>query len=134
VITVREIQLTVATNFRVDIVEFISDARHRDVAHPRQIAMLLAREFTKHSLPRLGKYFGRDHSTVLHGIRVAKRRLSDDPELARKVESIRWVLRENYMKNRVLMLDFMDLAYPRFPQTPHPKTLAQHPARATVIA
>jgi chromosomal replication initiator protein len=94
----------VARNFRVDKAEFFSACRTRDVVYPRQIAMLLAREFTTHSLPRLGHWFGRDHSTVMHGIAAAKGRLAKDPLLAQKVESIRWVLRENYMRKQLFFL------------------------------
>jgi hypothetical protein len=98
VITVRDIQLTVARNFRCDPDEFISSCRARDVAHPRQIAMLLSRELTKHSLPRIGALFERDHTTVLHGISAAKRRIEADAELALKVDQIRRVLKANYLQ------------------------------------
>ena len=98
-ITVRDIQLTVARNFGVDPKEFFSSCRAHDVTGPRQIAMMLSREYTKHSLPRLGKWFDRDHTTVLHGVREAKKRVESDPELAAKVQSIRWVLIENYLQS-----------------------------------
>ena len=100
-ITVRDIQDTVARNFRVDPDEFRSECRAWDVSHPRQIAMLLSREFTKLSLPRIGHRFQRDHATILHGIKAAKKRIAEDPDLARKVESIRWVLRENHIADQL---------------------------------
>jgi hypothetical protein len=118
-ITVRDIQLTVARNFRCDPDEFISSCRARDVAHPRQIAMMLSRELTKHSLPRIGALFGRDHSTVLHGISAAKRRISEDEELARKVEQIRWVLKANYLQKDAIA-HCLNTAFeePKRPQKP----------------
>jgi chromosomal replication initiator protein len=109
-ITVHDVQLTVARNFSVSEGEFFSRCRFHDVAQPRQIAMLLAREFTKHSLPRIGTFFGRDHSTVLHGIDAAKKRIATDPELARKVDSIRWILRENYLREQVKIIDVLAAA------------------------
>ena len=110
-ITVRDIQLTVARNFRCDPDEFISDCRYRDVAHPRQIAMLLSREMTKHSLPRIGRFFNRDHTTIIHGIRAAEKRIAGDSALARKVDQIRWVLQANYIHKDVIA-ECLETAFP----------------------
>jgi chromosomal replication initiator protein len=94
-IRIADIQRAVIHNFRVPEQLFFSPCREKFVAHPRQVAMLLAREFTPHSLTVLGKSFGRDHTTVLHGIGAAQKRLADDADLARKVSSIRHVLKAN---------------------------------------
>lgn len=48
-------------------------SRHREPARARMLAMYLARELTPLSLPQIGRYFGRDHTTVLHAWReIAK--------------------------------------------------------------
>ena len=110
-ILISDIQSTVARNFRCDLEQFNSRCRSHAVARPRQIAMLLAREMTKHSLPRLAGFFKRDHTTIMHGIRAARHRIAEDEELARKVDQIRWILRTNYLHKRPVAL-CLDTAFP----------------------
>lgn len=70
-ITIENIQKTVAEYYKVKIAELLSKRRSRSVARPRQMAMALAKELTNHSLPEIGDAFGgRDHTTVLHACRV----------------------------------------------------------------
>lgn len=58
--------------------------RHREVAQARQIALLLGRRLTNHSLDALGGMIGgRDHSTVLYSIRQAEERVAGDKDLQR---------------------------------------------------
>ncbi|MEW5838887.1 MAG: chromosomal replication initiator protein DnaA [Pseudomonadota bacterium] len=78
-ITIENIQKTVAQFFKVKIDELLSSGRSRSIARPRQIAMSLAKELTNHSLPEIGKAFGgRDHTTVLHACRkIAELREED---------------------------------------------------------
>jgi hypothetical protein len=94
-IRVADIQATVARNFGIPAMLIREPTRVRRIARPRQIAMLLSREMTKLSLPAIAREFRRDHTTVLHGIGAAKRFINDDPELARKVDSIRRVIELN---------------------------------------
>ena len=69
-ITVETIQKVVADYFNMKVSDLLSKRRNRTVARPRQIAMCLAKEFTKNSLPDIGEKFGgRDHTTVLHAYR-----------------------------------------------------------------
>jgi chromosomal replication initiator protein len=72
-ISVENIQKTVAKYYKIRVADLLSNKRSRDVARPRQIAMALARELTNHSLPEIGELFGgRDHTTVLHACRKVK--------------------------------------------------------------
>jgi chromosomal replication initiator protein len=72
-ITIENIQKTVADYFKVRVADLLSERRSRSVARPRQIAMALAKELTSHSLPEIGDAFGgRDHTTVLHACRRIK--------------------------------------------------------------
>lgn len=72
-ITIENIQKTVADYYKVRVAELLSERRSRSVARPRQIAMALAKELTSHSLPEIGDAFGgRDHTTVLHACRRIK--------------------------------------------------------------
>lgn len=69
-VTIENIQKTVAEYYKIRASELLSTSRSRMVARPRQIAMTLAKELTNHSLPEIGNAFGgRDHTTVLYATR-----------------------------------------------------------------
>jgi chromosomal replication initiator protein len=69
-VTIENIQKTVAEYYKIKVAELSSKRRSRSVARPRQMAMALAKELTNHSLPEIGNAFGgRDHTTVLHACR-----------------------------------------------------------------
>ncbi len=78
-ISIENIQKTVAQYFKVKIEDILSTGRSRSIARPRQVAMSLAKELTNHSLPEIGKAFGgRDHTTVIHACRkIAELRKED---------------------------------------------------------
>ena len=70
-ISVDNIQRTVAEYYKIKMADMISKRRNRSVARPRQMAMCLSKELTNHSLPEIGSmYGGRDHTTVLHACRT----------------------------------------------------------------
>lgn len=72
-VTIENIQKTVAEYYKVKISDILSKRRNRSIARPRQIAMALSKELTSHSLPEIGDAFGgRDHTTVLHACRKVK--------------------------------------------------------------
>ncbi len=72
-VTLDNIQKTVAEYFKIKVADLLSKRRSRSVARPRQVAMALAKELTNHSLPEIGSAFGgRDHTTVLHACRTIK--------------------------------------------------------------
>lgn len=84
-VTVENIQKTVADYFKIRVADLLSQRRSRSIARPRQVAMALAKELTNHSLPEIGDAFGgRDHTTVLHAckrmkeLRESDRRVADD--------------------------------------------------------
>ena len=69
-VTIDNIQKTVAEYYKIKLADLLSKRRSRSVARPRQLAMALAKELTNHSLPEIGDAFGgRDHTTVLHACR-----------------------------------------------------------------
>ena len=72
-VTIENIQKTVAEYYKIRTSDLLSSKRSRSIARPRQVAMALAKELTKHSLPEIGQAFGgRDHTTVLHATRKIK--------------------------------------------------------------
>lgn len=69
-VTIENIQKTVAEYYNIRTSDLLSSKRSRTVARPRQVAMTLAKELTNHSLPEIGEAFGgRDHTTVLYATR-----------------------------------------------------------------
>ncbi|MBF7074656.1 chromosomal replication initiator protein DnaA [Glaciecola sp. MH2013] len=69
-VTIDNIQKTVADYYKIKVADILSKRRSRSVARPRQVAMALAKELTNHSLPEIGNAFGgRDHTTVIHAVR-----------------------------------------------------------------
>ena len=84
-VTIENIQKTVADYYKVRMADLLSKRRSRSVARPRQVAMALAKELTSHSLPEIGDAFGgRDHTTVLHAckrikeLRDSEQRMKED--------------------------------------------------------
>jgi chromosomal replication initiator protein len=66
-VTIDNIQRSVAEYYKIKMADMLSKRRNRSVARPRQVAMTLSKELTNHSLPEIGDAFGgRDHTTVLH--------------------------------------------------------------------
>jgi chromosomal replication initiator protein len=78
-VTIENIQKTVADYYKLRLSDLVSEKRSRSIARPRQIAMALAKELTSHSLPEIGAAFGgRDHTTVIHACkRIRELRESD---------------------------------------------------------
>jgi chromosomal replication initiator protein len=84
-VSIENIQKTVADYFKIRVGDLLSKKRTRSIARPRQFGMALAKELTNHSLPEIGDAFGgRDHTTVLHGcrriasLRETDKRVDDD--------------------------------------------------------
>ena len=84
-VTIENIQKTVADYYKLRMADLLSKRRSRSVARPRQVAMALAKELTSHSLPEIGDAFGgRDHTTVLHAckrikeLRTEEQRMTED--------------------------------------------------------
>ncbi|WP_417231667.1 chromosomal replication initiator protein DnaA [Brevundimonas sp.] len=93
-ITVDEIQKTVAEHFNMKQADLLSERRTRSVARPRQIAMWLCKQHTTRSYPDIGRRFGgRDHTTVLHGVRKIEELMPQDDQIARDVEALTRKLR-----------------------------------------
>lgn len=88
-VTVDEIQKTVAAHFALKQDDLLSSRRTRSVARPRQAAMYLAKTLTTRSYPDIGRRFGgRDHTTVLHAVRVIEKLIAEDAQMARDIEAL----------------------------------------------
>jgi chromosomal replication initiator protein len=88
-ITIDEIQRTVCQFYRIDRSEMSSKRRARAVVRPRQVAMYLAKVLTPRSYPEIGRKFGgRDHSTVIHAVRLIEDLRQRDSDMDGDVRSL----------------------------------------------
>ncbi len=88
-ITIDEIQRTVCQFYHVDRTEMASKRRARAVVRPRQVAMYLAKVLTPRSYPEIGRKFGgRDHSTVIHAVRLIEDLRLRDADMDGDVRSL----------------------------------------------
>jgi len=90
-VTVEEIQRKVSDHYNIRLSDMLGPKRLRSFARPRQIAMYLCKQLTSRSLPEIGRRFGgRDHTTVMHGVRRIEglrnqdSQMSDDLDLLRR--------------------------------------------------
>jgi chromosomal replication initiator protein len=93
-ISVENIQKTVADFYKIKVADMYSKKRPASIAHPRQVAMYLAKELTKKSLPEIGELFGgRDHTTVLHAVRKISSDRTKNTELNQQLHVLEQTLK-----------------------------------------
>ena len=93
-ISVENIQKTVADFYKIKVADMYSKKRPASIARPRQIAMYLAKDMTKKSLPEIGELFGgRDHTTVLHAVRKIGEERSRNSELNQQLHVLEQTLK-----------------------------------------
>lgn len=86
-VTVEDIQKKVAAHYNIRVADMHSPRRARAVARPRQVAMYLCKTLTQHSLPEIGRKFGgRDHTTIIHGVRKIEELMTSDRALQDDVQ------------------------------------------------
>jgi len=94
-ITVEEIQRKVSDYYNIRLSDIVGPKRLRSYARPRQVAMYLCKQLTSRSLPEIGRRFGgRDHTTVMHGVRRIEELKSSDGQIAEDVEILRRALED----------------------------------------
>lgn len=86
-ITAREIIKVVAEEFDLTFMDLTKQTRTRRISRPRQAAMYVVRKLRPDmSYPMIGRLFGgRDHTTIIHGIRVVEKRIESDPAYGDKI-------------------------------------------------
>ncbi|MBM3602253.1 MAG: chromosomal replication initiator protein DnaA [Alphaproteobacteria bacterium] len=86
-LSVEDIQKKVAEHFNIKLADMHSPRRARVLARPRQVAMYLSKQLTSRSLPEIGRKFGgRDHTTVMHGVKKIEELLQTDPGLQEEID------------------------------------------------
>jgi chromosomal replication initiator protein len=92
-VTIQQILDAVIKYYNLKLSDLQSKKRNQSIAFPRQICMYLARKHTRYSLEEIGAYFGgRDHTTVLHGVRAIDRQMKVDRDVAQQVSQIDSIL------------------------------------------
>lgn len=100
------VQAAVAREFGVAVNRLTGPCRRPRVAHPRHVAMYLARVLTSSSSTAIGRRFGgRDHSMVLYAVDAVKARIREDGELAARVERLRVGLADAIEKRRAARVE-----------------------------
>ena len=94
-VKIEDIQKLVANHFNVSRADILSSRRTANVVRPRQIAMYLSKMMTLRSLPEIGRRFGgRDHTTVLHAVRIIEALALKDHALSEEIESFKRLLND----------------------------------------
>ncbi|GAB4391895.1 MAG: chromosomal replication initiator protein DnaA [Gammaproteobacteria bacterium] len=92
-ITIENIQKTVAAYYKIKVAELLSKRRNRSITLPRQMAMTLSKELTNKSLPEIGDAFGgRDHTTVIHSYRKIKELIKNSASTKEDFENLMRIL------------------------------------------
>lgn len=92
-LSIEEIQRKVAEHYNVRLSDLIGPKRLRTIARPRQVAMYLSKQLTPRSLPEIGRRFGgRDHTTIMHGVRKIEELMTTDSQLSDDLQLLRRLL------------------------------------------
>jgi chromosomal replication initiator protein len=92
-LSIEEIQRKVAEHYNIRLSDMIGPKRMRTIARPRQVAMYLSKQLTPRSLPEIGRRFGgRDHTTIMHGVRKIEELMTTDSQLADDLQLLRRLL------------------------------------------
>ena len=94
-VTVEEIQRKTSEHYNIRLSDMIGPKRLRSYARPRQVAMYLCKQLTSRSLPEIGRRFGgRDHTTVMHGVRRIEELKVSDGQIAEDIDLLRRALEQ----------------------------------------
>jgi len=89
VITIQQIQKAVAQTYKLTNEELLSKNNARQISHPRQVAMYLCKNLTKHSYPEIGRAFGgKHHTTVMHSVEKIEAQVTTDETLQRLISEL----------------------------------------------
>ena len=91
--TISDILSTVANYYSISMDDLLGRGRNKELVHPRQVAMYLAREELQTTLPQIGEALGgRDHTTVMYSVDKITQTIDSDDSLRREVLAIRELL------------------------------------------
>jgi len=89
-VTIENIQKTVSQFYKISLSEMLSKRRSRYLVRPRQISMYLSKNLTTKSLPDIGREFqGRDHTTVIHSVKIVDKLVKNSEETSKEIQKIK---------------------------------------------
>ncbi|WP_438483289.1 chromosomal replication initiator protein DnaA [Oleiharenicola lentus] len=89
-LNIEGIQKRVADHYQIRHSDMTSKRRPNAIAFPRQIAMYLSRQLTRHSLQEIGQAFGgRDHGTVIHAVKTVENMMDQDDSVKGSVDFLK---------------------------------------------
>lgn len=89
-LNIEGIQKRVADHYQIRHSDMTSKRRPNAIAFPRQIAMYLSRQLTRHSLQEIGEAFGgRDHGTVIHAVKTVENMMEQDNSVRGSVDFLK---------------------------------------------
>ena len=95
-ITPQLIIEVVSEHFQISLDQMISKNRSSDIAKPRQIAMYLCKNMTDIPLDTIGSLLGgRDHSTIIHGIKKISEEYETNETTKSLIETIKKKINPN---------------------------------------
>ena len=95
-ITPQLIIEVVTEHFHISMDQMISKSRSSDIARPRQIAMFLCKNMTDMPLDTIGSFLGgRDHSTIIHGIRKITEEYENNDSTRTLIDTIKKKINPN---------------------------------------
>ncbi|MFK7892279.1 MAG: chromosomal replication initiator protein DnaA [Granulosicoccus sp.] len=92
-VTIENIQKTVAEYYKIRLADLLGKDRSRSVARPRQLAMAMSKDLTDRSLPEIGRAFGgRDHTTIMYGVKKIMDLCESDSSINEDYTNIKRIL------------------------------------------
>ena len=90
IVTIENIQKVVSQFYKISLSEMLSKRRSRYLVRPRQISMYLSKNLTTKSLPDIGREFrGRDHTTVIHSVKIVEKLINNNQEISEEIQKIK---------------------------------------------
>jgi chromosomal replication initiator protein len=96
-ITPEDIRDYIAGQFRLNPSDLLSKSRKKIITFPRQVSMYFSRKYTKNALSEIGRAFNRDHSTVVHSIRVVSEAMNNDNSVQGQIKILDGKLYEKFL-------------------------------------
>jgi len=96
-LTPESIRDFIAGQYNLSISDLQSKSRKKQIAFPRQVSMYLSRKFTDTPLADIGRAFHRDHSTVVHAIRVVSEAMTRNSSIRGQVDFLSEKLQAHFL-------------------------------------
>ena len=87
-----------AAVFNVSVAEILSEKRDKKLTAARHAAIMMAREFPRYSLTRIGRIMNRDHTSIRYGHLAGERRNLQDKQFSDQIDELSARLRIKFLE------------------------------------